>query len=234
MSVLIIIIYKYFHYSVKSLSLNHEIIALHIKSILEKAQEERKKQNKGPDSIVEIEYNSNLHNAKPQRIKVTHKTYLSPQWSLFKNYDHDENNLTEDDLMCWKDESTIENIETGISILVGGNSSSGVVKYIEKYGFYEGGLLNEYRIDPRILYSIITGHLNDDVYHILISKIEAKEKVIYNDYIHEKQQILSLSNEMSEIEMNTYLKSLEKRYKDDIETYKKKRDHLSNVFNIKI
>lgn len=135
--------------------------------------------------------------------------------------------------MCWKDESLIENIEMGTSILVGGNSSSGIIKYIERYGFYEGGILNEYRIDPRIMYSIITGHKSKEVYQVLKSKIEAKEMILYNQYNIEKNQILSLSNDMSEEEMNTWLNNAESKFNEEIKALRKLKLNLSNVYKVK-
>ncbi len=34
----------------------------------------------------------------------------------------------------------------------------GVINYIRKYGFYEGGVNNPYRVDPLHLAAVLTGH----------------------------------------------------------------------------
>jgi len=44
-----------------------------------------------------------------------------------------------------------------VSLLVGGNESAGSINYIIKYGFYQGGLDNPYRLDPRKIIAVLSG-----------------------------------------------------------------------------
>lgn len=42
-------------------------------------------------------------------------------------------------------------------LLVAGNCDAGIIRWIEKYGFYEGGEQNAYRLDPTRIVEVLTG-----------------------------------------------------------------------------
>lgn len=48
----------------------------------------------------------------------------------------------------------------GLTIRVGGNAHAGSIHYIERFHFFQGGLHNEYRIDPAVLLAVLTGKLS--------------------------------------------------------------------------
>jgi len=78
-----------------------------------------------------------------------------------------------------------------LTIKVGGNESKGSIKYIEDYGFYEGGLNNEYRIDPHILVAMLTNRINNKCIEILkekeILKVNKLEKNLQQLEQHRKE-----------------------------------------------
>ncbi|GAM25789.1 hypothetical protein SAMD00019534_089640, partial [Acytostelium subglobosum LB1] len=63
----------------------------------------------------------------------------------------------------WNYEYTIENVTSTkmdseqLLIKVAGGPKCGIIQYIERMGFYEGDESNEYRIDPILLLSMISG-----------------------------------------------------------------------------
>ena len=60
--------------------------------------------------------------------------------------------------MCWAEEYEIQNDALPeLKITVAGNERAGIISFIERYGFYEGGDTNPYRIDPDVLVAVLTG-----------------------------------------------------------------------------
>jgi len=58
----------------------------------------------------------------------------------------------------WNEEYTIRNLHNDLEVLIAGGPESGIISYIRLYGFYEGGDGNPYRVDPLILFAVLTGH----------------------------------------------------------------------------
>lgn len=83
--------------------------------------------------------------SSPQ-LKIVFNQSRGYQEDLFQNN-------TPEDVFHWDSEWSITNQLTGKSVLV----THGVIEYIKKYGFYEGGGdTNPYRIDPKKLIEILT------------------------------------------------------------------------------
>jgi hypothetical protein len=120
---------------------------------------------------------------------VTKQLYAGRQYSLFarvvrekldqrhnlddRNDDDDDDDNdqgtddsdTIDELMAWNAEYTIENTALGLKVLVGGTvardgSARGVPSYIERFGFYEGGNDNPYRVPPLVLVAVLSGRVH--------------------------------------------------------------------------
>ena len=113
---------------------------------------------------------------KPQPLKITKTFYMGDQFSLFYNFEKDRKGEQPKENQKWNVEYRIENLNNGVWILIGGTSTSGVITYIEEYGFYEGGgVNNEYRVDPFSLYAVITGECRPEVLGIYEEKARVKE-----------------------------------------------------------
>lgn len=84
-----------------------------------------------------------------------------------------------------------------------GNEKAGLIEYIEKYGFYEGGSVNnEFRADPLIIWSTLTGigtfKENRSSKDILIEKLN-----ISLDNLHTNRSLI-----------NQFKEEILKKYKD--------------------
>jgi len=113
---------------------------------------------------------------KPQLLKITKTFYMGDQFSLFYNFEKDREGKQPKENQKWNVEYRIENLNNGVWILVGGTSTSGVIFYIEEYGFYEGGgVNNDYRVDPFSLYAVITGECRPEVLRIFEEKARVKD-----------------------------------------------------------
>ena len=162
---------------VTTLSATHGELAAHVRCIIEFA-EAAKISYEG-----QIEYDATkCHNRmssrqqKPQPLKITKTFYMGDQFSLFYNFEKDRKGEQPKENQKWNVEYRIENLNNGVWILIGGTSTSGVITYIEEYGFYEGGgVNNEYRVDPFSLYAVITGECRPEVLGIYEEKARVKE-----------------------------------------------------------
>lgn len=108
-----------------------------------------------------------------QKLKVEHRSYTGGQWSLFYNPDrakepHNPHNVT------WNEDYYITSSKLNITLTLGGNAKVGSLHYIEAYGFYEGGVLNRYRVDPVCVVAVLTGLRTRALYQVLCSRQEAQ------------------------------------------------------------
>lgn len=66
----------------------------------------------------------------------------------------------------------------GIQLHFGANGSdwkTSQLDWIERYGFYEGGDVNEYRLDPRFILATLTGQVPEgEALDVLIRRLEGK------------------------------------------------------------
>jgi len=91
------------------------------------------------------------------------------QFSLFRNGDIDDSSWQEDY------EITNQSIPE-LTLLIAGNSTTGIVRYIEDYGFYEGGDGNQYRIDPNVLVAVITGRRSLEAFRSLRARVQFEQR----------------------------------------------------------
>ena len=83
---------------------------------------------------------------KIQILFIRNEIYKGIQEDLFRK--------DEKEYIGWNRDIHITNLLNFKTVKIG----EGVIDYIEKYGFYEGGgSQNSYRIDPQKLISILTG-----------------------------------------------------------------------------
>jgi hypothetical protein len=131
-----------------------------------------------------------------QTFSVEKKFYSGHQFSIFANEKTPE---VEESKMSWKDEFVFLDFLTflvdifdlsrircryyiandklsdiGLRLIVAGNAESGIICWIDNYGFYEGGDLNIYRLDPCLLYATLSGRLTERARAILIQRVESK------------------------------------------------------------
>lgn len=98
----------------------------------------------------------------------------------------------------------IESKQFGFSLLVGGHATRdgvavGVPSYIQRYGFYEGGALNPYRVAPTLLGTLLSGrvmpHAIDELnlrHSALLARID-NEITLINTEIAELQSTATSS-----------------------------------------
>lgn len=83
--------------------------------------------------------------------------FVSPQFSPFWNEDrpHSEENQQ------WSVDYWIVNHKLpGCTLWIGGDHQAGVLDWIRRYGFYEGGGgSNPYRLDPALVQTVLTGRI---------------------------------------------------------------------------
>jgi hypothetical protein len=86
----------------------------------------------------------------PQKLRIEHRSFIGHQWSLFYNLDRSDSPFN----TSWNEDHTVTNIDLNTSLLI----AEGIVAYIATLGFYESGANNEYKVDPKTLIAILTGH----------------------------------------------------------------------------
>lgn len=217
-------------YRVQSLHLSHSIISNHLRKIIQTTESTRLSMEKSSYVPIPIQYLAEgIEGATSKDLLVTRKVYTGYQWSLFKNLDRHEDEWTFEDKMCWNDEYIIEDTSSGISIIISGNDRVGVLHYIESYGFYEGGILNEYRIDPYVALFIIAGIPTQGAYDYLVQKADMNIQQCIDEY---HLNIKSIDDQVDDIEQNIELKKIAEssmqNQREVFEIYKNKiRDHIS-------
>jgi hypothetical protein len=122
---------------------------------------------------------------KPVHLLVSKQLYAGRQFSLFARSvktelearvlddlgDDDDDEAVDDesanvdDMMAWNAEYTIENVALKLRVLIGGTvardgTARGVPSYIERFGFYEGGDDNAYRVPPLVLIAVLSGRVH--------------------------------------------------------------------------
>jgi len=131
----------------------------------------------------------------PQPLKVTRTWYCGDQYSVFYNMEKNNNNNhsqfpgddaadddDDDSVFCnqkWNVEYSIMNQNNQLEIKVGGDEQSGVVTYIEKFGFYEGGgVQNPYRLDPHLILAVLTGVVTPQVVSLVTQSMAEQVKTL--------------------------------------------------------
>jgi len=117
----------------KDFGITHISIASKLRQVIEQCENIRKNQNAGlhaPITLTTPALKLPMKNSDSVTLTLIHRTFMGAQHSLFSSSIHKSS---------WNDEYKIISPSLELNILVGGNTNSGVIEYIEKYGFYEGG-----------------------------------------------------------------------------------------------
>ena len=130
----------------------------------------------------------------PQVLEVTYLWFSGHQYSPFWN---DDVGVGEGDNFTWNADFIICNQRSKLSVKIGGDECSGVVRFIEKYGFYEGGgVRNEYRVDPSILLAVLTGSRDDRLPSLLWQRYEQRRR----DTLDELKELSKTKQELEKLD----------------------------------
>jgi hypothetical protein len=147
------------------MGLTHAEMADKLRGVIAEAESERKRNNWGRDTPIRINYGPSTD---PQELLIEHRTFMGSQWSLFYSPDQPD---TPESQMNWSEDYTISNgnlpSSLGFRLLIAGNNQVGILHYISEYGFYEGGALNNYRVDPELVLCVLSGKCTTKVIEIL-------------------------------------------------------------------
>ncbi len=155
--------------TVQLLGTSHHELASNIRDLLALVESKRTTENLGVMTSITVDFTAHISSqtCKSQRLHVSHQLYNGYQYSLFYN----SNNETSLSNTKWYEEYLIQNMESKLSVKIAGNGTVGIVEciqcnskscvtlvYIDYMGFYEGGgVKNNYRVDPLILFAVLTG-----------------------------------------------------------------------------
>lgn len=119
-----------------------------------------------------------------QLFLVQKEFYMGYQFSLFQNPARNDPDVK------WCEEYTIQNVDLKLEVKIGGDKDVGVVQYIDKYGFYEGGgVKNEYRVDPHILHCILCGRCTQPAYKIVEKRERWKKKALVAEKLEYEEKV---------------------------------------------
>eukprot|EP01116_Phalansterium_solitarium_P018861 TRINITY_DN5123_c0_g1_i1.p1 TRINITY_DN5123_c0_g1~~TRINITY_DN5123_c0_g1_i1.p1 ORF type:complete len:498 (+),score=172.10 TRINITY_DN5123_c0_g1_i1:1048-2541(+) len=91
----------------------------------------------------------------PQTVDIRRLVTRGFQHSLFSNLDQGEED-------AWCDEYAVRHRDLELEVRLAGNPEHGIIPLIERYGFYEGGgLQNDLRVDPHVVVAVLTGRWNE-------------------------------------------------------------------------
>lgn len=167
---------------VKEIGVTHAHLGRQLELVLQQSREVRNKFGIGPDPKVKVDFcyqtlSSEVTQASPQILEVSHRSFAGAQWSFFRNLDP-EAKESDEDRLSWQEDHEICNIGfPSIVLKIAGGIGTGIAHYISKHGFYEGGKANFYRVDPAVLHWVLTGIVSRNA-------IESME-VFYNAQINE-------------------------------------------------
>lgn len=151
---------------IKQLGVSHLHLASELERVLKESQKERAKFGAGPDVPISFDFTYQPYRDEPstsrsriksQRLSVSRRSFMGSQWSFFRNL-NSKNEPTEEDALSWNVDHELWNEAfPHIIIKIAGGVGTGICHYIAKYGFYEGGKSNPYRVDPAVLHWVMTG-----------------------------------------------------------------------------
>ncbi len=147
--------------TVEQFNVTHCEIVAHLRNVIaiaKRAEENIKRTFENLFDPVEIEYRPNdlegstLVSEKRQQLQVNLCTTRGMQEDLFEPEEGKSREV--ETPQGWNEEYSVVNPENGAEV----NLNSGILKYIELFGFYEGGGdSNRYRVDPKSVIAILTG-----------------------------------------------------------------------------
>jgi hypothetical protein len=140
----------------QSLGTSNEELVFHLKAIIRRAEERRSDLKVGPSAPISITYSPYPLNGANEfdchEYVVEKILFMGSQQSLFYNPERKDAEWSE-----WKNDYKITNVKSNVSLNIAGNADCGIISYIEKYGFYEGGNSNDYKLTPRSIVSVLLG-----------------------------------------------------------------------------
>lgn len=142
--------------TVEKLGTTHIELANHLESIWSSFERVPEHQLEKKDILYDPSIlNENTIHSKPQKLECKMISYCGQQSDIFCNR---TDGVQDPFPPCWTEDSSavdikIKNLRNNEEILL----AYGVKNYIRKYGFYEGGETNPYRVDPIRLAAVLTG-----------------------------------------------------------------------------
>ncbi|KAL6072390.1 TFIIS central domain-containing protein [Balamuthia mandrillaris] len=167
---------------------------------------------------------------QPQPLRVTKDFFLGYQYSLFYNNNKreaaqaksstnkkektkkdkpdtkDEEEADDEAQWKWCVEYKFKNLNNGLKVCIGGDATAGVVRYIQNYGFYEGGgPSNAYRVDPSVLVAVLTGQRNEGALRwaeeraqLKLTRLQREKEAWEEEYTKRKEKRLKEEEEGEE------------------------------------
>ncbi len=72
-------------------------------------------------------------------------------------------------------------------------------RYIENFGFYEGGDANEYRVDPEVLVGLLTGRVDDSLLQVVrrrrMAKLAVRERELRQMHAQEHELLAEIAQQ---------------------------------------
>lgn len=151
-----------------------------LERVLRLSSQLRAQLHKGPDGPIEFNFEyvpyktESLVLPKAQKLVISHRSYAGAQSSLFKNLERNPLDASEEDILSWKEDYELLNTRFPVVELhVAGGVGTGICHYISHFGFYEGGSVNPYRIDPFVLHMVLSGIPSQGAKDALINHFSA-------------------------------------------------------------
>jgi hypothetical protein len=203
--------------TVEQLRTTHQEIANNLKRLIDLVEETRNNENYGPMRAVTLQFLPSFanYNVEPQTLVVEHFIYNGYQQSLFYNENESSNLNT-----MWNEDYLITNEALSLSIKIAGNTSQGIIKYIENFGFYEGGAPgNTYRIEPPLLLFTLTGITNSLCWPLIHERVQFQI-----DELHKE-----LDSEITTVQEKTLSNNISEE--DSLAWIQQRRIHYQNLTN---
>ena len=154
-----------------------------------------------------------------------HRSFSGAQWSLF--YNHEQ--APSVDNQTWNEDYYITNDSVNVKLTIGGTATSGILTYIEKYGFYEGnGVYNEYRLDPHMIVCLLTGRLSKQVILLQCAVVDKQIQAIQvelqqMEVIKKEELAKGQANRVAIDQINQWFESVVHTRRSEIESLEQKK-----------
>lgn len=175
------------------------------------------------DKIIKERFNIPfIVNFNGHQLEVTKNWFMSPQYSLFYN-ENIENSIYNE---AWQCEYIFKNIKNQLPLKIGGSQNCGIIHYIERIGFFEGGHpKNDYRVDPYLIIGVLTGKIYEETIKIIQDKFKYKIS-IQEEEVKYLNDLKGKSKDKKEEE--EYLNNIIEKKKNEI---KEKQTELELLIN---
>jgi len=214
--------------AVEVLGTSHSELAQQLRNIISAVEAKRKIHKQGPMATVTIAYSPCSERPDVRVVlEVSRNIFAGYQYSLFYNssLERSVHNTK------WNEEYIVVNTQLGLSIKISGNANVGIVDYIDRFGFYEGGdIRNPYRIDPHVLSAVITGKVTPTCLRLVSEAREAKLRELQDELdAASDQRRVYIDHAGSESTNTQYLISREESLSARIAEHKAETEKLLEV-----